>query len=161
MITLERSFSRFSFALALLVLGLASRASAGGFDTARFGSEHGHAAAATPFAVYYNPAALTANRKVHLALDVSRDADTHVVDFVDLEHLGHAAHVAVARGAGVGTEGLDVPLVREVSVAREVMHAHPLDRLLVGPGLSDLLDLGLGGAVAAAHDEVAPQAGLH
>ena len=71
MITLERSFSRFSFVLALLVLGLASRASAGGFDTARFGSEHGHAAGATPFAVYYNPAALTANRKVHLALDVS------------------------------------------------------------------------------------------
>jgi hypothetical protein len=57
-----------------LLLGLSllsGRASAAGFDTARFGSEHGHATGATPFAVYYNPAALSTTKRIHIALDVT------------------------------------------------------------------------------------------
>jgi long-chain fatty acid transport protein len=69
--TFERTFARCTLVLTVCVLSFASRASAGGFDTARFGSEHGYAAGATPFAVYYNPAALSATRKVHLAVDIS------------------------------------------------------------------------------------------
>lgn len=45
---------------------------ASGFDSARFGGElGGHAAAPTPFAVYYNPAALGATRKFQLAIDLT------------------------------------------------------------------------------------------
>jgi long-chain fatty acid transport protein len=58
--------------LALLLLALlAGRASAAGFDTTRFGSEHGHAAGATPFGIYYNPAALSTTRRIHVALDLT------------------------------------------------------------------------------------------
>lgn len=43
---------------------------AGGFETARFGSDvNNHAAATTPLAVYYNPAALSGTRKLHIAVD--------------------------------------------------------------------------------------------
>jgi long-chain fatty acid transport protein len=67
--------SRFAPALALALLVAlsmsATRARAAGFDTARFGSEHGHAAGSNPFAVYYNPAALTGTRRIHLAVDLS------------------------------------------------------------------------------------------
>jgi long-chain fatty acid transport protein len=48
--------------------GLFARtAAASGFEAARFGGEHGHAAGATPFALYYNPAALTTTERVHIA----------------------------------------------------------------------------------------------
>src|SRR5215210_6628967 len=97
----------------------------------------------------------------HFPLYVARDAEAHIVDVVHLEHLGHAAHVAVAGGAGVGAESLDVPLVREVGVPRDEVHASPLDRLLVRPGLANLLDLRLGRAIAATDHEVASHAGLH
>ncbi len=51
---------------------IASAAHASGFDSARFGGElGGHAAAGTPFAVYYNPAALAATKRVHLAVDLT------------------------------------------------------------------------------------------
>jgi long-chain fatty acid transport protein len=47
---------------------------AAGFETARFAGEHGHATGATPFALYYNPAALSLTRKfqaaAHLTLAV-------------------------------------------------------------------------------------------
>jgi long-chain fatty acid transport protein len=66
---------RLAQALALLVfVGLtlsAAEVRAAGFDTARFGSEHGHAAAPNPFGVYYNPAAISGARRVHLSLDLS------------------------------------------------------------------------------------------
>lgn len=58
--------------LALCVLGLglfSPRAQAGGFENARFGSQRGHAVTPTPLAVYYNPAALSATRRVHIAVD--------------------------------------------------------------------------------------------
>jgi long-chain fatty acid transport protein len=54
----------------LLLLLVAARASASGFDVARFGSDQAHAAAPTPYATYYNPAALSLTRKGELAFDV-------------------------------------------------------------------------------------------
>ena len=61
--------SCFLGACLLVLLALAPRAHAGGFENARFGSERGHAVTPTPLAVYYNPAALSATRKLHLAFD--------------------------------------------------------------------------------------------
>jgi long-chain fatty acid transport protein len=58
--------------LALAALGLvlcAPQAHAGGFENARFGGQRGHAATPTPLAVYYNPAALSATRHIHIAVD--------------------------------------------------------------------------------------------
>jgi long-chain fatty acid transport protein len=69
--TLKHIVAHTALWLVLLMLGSANRAAAGGFETARFGSEYGYAAGSTPFGVYYNPAALTGTRKVHLAVDVS------------------------------------------------------------------------------------------
>jgi hypothetical protein len=97
----------------------------------------------------------------HPALRVAGDAEAHVVHPVDLEDLGHAAHVAVAGGARGGAEHLDVPLVREVGVTREEVDPDPFHRLLLGPGLPQLPDLGPAAAVAAGDDEVAAHAGLH
>src|SRR5687768_5389099 len=59
--------------LCFAVFLLTSRvAFASGFDAARFGGElGGHAAAGTPFAVYYNPAALALTKRVHLAVDLT------------------------------------------------------------------------------------------
>ncbi len=39
----------------------------GGTEQARFASEHGHAAGATPFAIYYNPAALALGSRLQIA----------------------------------------------------------------------------------------------
>jgi long-chain fatty acid transport protein len=50
---------------------MSARASASGYDTARFGAERGHAATFTPLATFYNPAALSFTRKVHLAIDAT------------------------------------------------------------------------------------------
>src|SRR4051812_13939057 len=58
-------------ALTLCALCMPSAARAGGYAQSRFGSELGHAATPTPFAVYYNPAALAATRRVHLAVDLT------------------------------------------------------------------------------------------
>lgn len=58
----------------LLALGsalFARQASASGVDTARFGSEYGYAAGQTPFALYYNPAALATTSRLHIATDVT------------------------------------------------------------------------------------------
>ncbi len=46
-------------------------ARAGAFDSARAGSERGHAVTPTPLAVYYNPAALGATRRIHIATDIT------------------------------------------------------------------------------------------
>src|SRR5919106_2532871 len=54
-----------------------------------------------------------------------------------------------------------MPLVREVRVAREEVDSDPFHRLLLGPGLPQLPDLGPAAAVAAGDDEVAAHAGLH
>jgi long-chain fatty acid transport protein len=69
---LRRVLRGVSWSLALSVLlGVMGHPSAhaGGFENAHFGSERGHAATPTPLAVYYNPAALSATRKVHLLID--------------------------------------------------------------------------------------------
>jgi long-chain fatty acid transport protein len=70
--TTKTLFRRACGALAALAaLGLsplgAGRAHASGFETARFGSVDGNAAGATPFALYYNPAALATTRRIHVA----------------------------------------------------------------------------------------------
>ncbi len=43
----------------------------GGVEQARFGSEHGHAAGATPFALYYNPAALALSSQLQIAANLT------------------------------------------------------------------------------------------
>jgi hypothetical protein len=63
------------------------------------------------------------------------DAEAHPVHLVHLVHLRHAGDVAVAGGAGVGAQHLDMPLVGEMRVTGQVMNPDPLDRLLVAPGL--------------------------
>src|SRR5688572_28656128 len=97
----------------------------------------------------------------HPALHVAGDAEAHVVHPVDLEHLRHAAHVAVAGGARGGAEHLDMPLVGKVGVTGEEVDPDPLHRLLLGPGLPQLPDLGPAAAVPAGDHEVAAHAGLH
>src|SRR5213076_981061 len=49
-----------------------------------------------------------------------------------------ALHVAVAGGAALGAQDLDMALVREPHEARQRVHARPHGRLLVDPRLSDL-----------------------
>lgn len=53
---------------AVAVIGLAGPAHAGGFSSARFGGEHGHAAADHPTSLYFNPAgmALGSGTRVYL-----------------------------------------------------------------------------------------------
>jgi long-chain fatty acid transport protein len=60
---------KLTFLVSLAVLLVPQGASASGFEFARFGSDRGHAAAPTPFATYYNPAALSGTRRGELALD--------------------------------------------------------------------------------------------
>jgi len=91
---------------------------------------------------------------------VARNTETHSVNVVHLEYLGHPLHVAVAGSARVGTERFYVTLMREVSMAREVVDPYPFDGLLLGPGLTQLLDLRLVGAIPPSNDKVAPNAGL-
>ena len=50
-----------------LVCGAQPAHASGGVDQARFGSEDGHAAGATPFALYYNPAALALGGRMEVA----------------------------------------------------------------------------------------------
>src|SRR5919112_4133622 len=96
-----------------------------------------------------------------LPLGVAGDAEAHPVHVVDLEDLGHPLHLTVAGAAGVGSQRLDVSLVREMRVPWEVVDPHPFDRLLLGPGLPHLLDLRLVGAVPAADHQMTSHAGLH
>jgi hypothetical protein len=77
------------------------------------------------------------------------NAESHPVDVVHLEHLGHSLHIAVAGSARIRAKRLDVTLMREMCVPRQVMHPHPLDWLFLGPGLPQLLDLRLMGAIPA------------
>lgn len=46
-------------------------ASASGVDAARFGSEYGYAAGQTPFALYYNPAALATTPRLQIAANLT------------------------------------------------------------------------------------------
>ena len=89
------------------------------------------------------------------------DTEAHPVDIVDLEHLGHPLDLTMAGGAGVGTHGLDVTLMREMGVPGQVVNADPFDRLLLVPGLTQLSDLSLIGAIAAANYQMTSHAGLH
>src|SRR6059036_1926212 len=75
-----------------------------------------------------------------VVLRVAVDAPTHL-ERGDLEHPGHAIHVAMARAAALRPQKRDVALVREAHEAREGMHAGPHGRLLVDPRVAHLLDL--------------------
>jgi hypothetical protein len=77
------------------------------------------------------------------SLDVARDAEPHLINLIHLEDLRHALHITMARGTCIGTHRFYVPLVRKVSVPGEIMHPHPLDRLLLGPCLPQLSDFNL------------------
>src|SRR3954468_20960435 len=96
-----------------------------------------------------------------LPLHVTGDAEPHPVHVVHLEHPRHPLDVPVASAARVGAECLDVPLMREVGVTREIVNPNPFDWLLLTPGLAQLLDLGLVGAVPPADHQVTAHAGLH
>ena len=65
----------------------------------RFGGEFGHAAAPTPFAVFYNPAALGGTKKFHLAADLS--LALHSAEFKRTETT--VPEPADATGANTGT----------------------------------------------------------
>src|SRR3954463_6063678 len=96
-----------------------------------------------------------------LPLDVASDAETHPVHVVHLEDLRHPLHVAMAGGAGIGTQGFDMPLMREVSMPGEIVHPHPFDRLLLRPRLPKLLDFRLVRAVPPPDHEVTSHTGLN
>jgi len=55
----------------LAVASSPNRASAAGFDVGRIAGERGHATTETPFATYYNPAALANTKKIHIAGDLT------------------------------------------------------------------------------------------
>jgi long-chain fatty acid transport protein len=57
--------------VAAFLVSAISSVRASGFEAARFGGEHGHAAGATPFALYYNPGALALNSKLHAAVHLT------------------------------------------------------------------------------------------
>jgi len=63
--------SRIASVLALASALFAQGASASGVDTARFGSEYGYAAGQTPFALYYNPAALATTSRLQIAANLT------------------------------------------------------------------------------------------
>src|SRR5437870_945109 len=95
-----------------------------------------------------------------VALHVAVDAPAHL-ERSDLIDLRHAAHVAVAGDTALGTQDLDVPLVREAHEVRERVHARPLGWPLVGPRLAHLFDLCLMGRRRAADHLMTAEAGLH
>jgi long-chain fatty acid transport protein len=92
----------FGAACALALVTADSTARAGGFDSSRIGGERGHAASPTPFAVYYNPAALSGTRKVHLAADFT--LALHSASYERSEST--VPEPADAKGANVGTAKL-------------------------------------------------------
>ncbi|MFT3923016.1 MAG: outer membrane protein transport protein [Myxococcales bacterium] len=55
----------------LAMTALPERAQASGFDFTRIGGERGHATTPTPFAAYFNPAALANTKKIHIAGDLT------------------------------------------------------------------------------------------
>src|SRR5437879_2718636 len=95
-----------------------------------------------------------------VALHVAVDAPAHL-ERGDLVHLRHGAHVAVAGGAALGAQDLDMALVREAHEARECVHARPHGWPLVDPRLSDLFDLRLVGLRGTADYLMTAEAGLH
>lgn len=56
--------------LFLAVWSIAFSAGASGFQTARFGGEHGHPTTSNPTAIYFNPAGLALDRGTRIYLDV-------------------------------------------------------------------------------------------
>ena len=93
------------FLLPLCAFLAPSTAQAGGYANAFYGSQRGHAVTPTPLALYYNPAALAATERVHLALDVTLALHKQ-------EYTRTATTVpepADAKGANLGTsKGFDV-----------------------------------------------------
>src|SRR5690348_12398763 len=82
----------------------------------------------------------------NVALHVTVDAPAHR-ERRGLVHLRHLAHVAVTVDAAVRAQDFDMPLMREPDEPGKRMHADPLGRAPVRPGVAHLLDLrGLGAA---------------
>src|SRR5690349_6204069 len=96
----------------------------------------------------------------HLPLRMAGNTKPHPIHVVHFEDLRHPLHFAVTSAAGVRSQGFDVPLVGKVGVSGQVVNADPFDRLLLGPGLADLLDLRLMRAVPTTDHQMAPHAGL-
>src|SRR5918995_2089405 len=97
----------------------------------------------------------------NLPLYMAGDAESHAVHVIHLEHLRHALNFSMTGPAGIRAQSLDMPLMREMGVPRQVVDPNPLDRLLLGPRLAQLPDLCLVGAISPADDQVAAHAGLH
>src|SRR5215469_10608732 len=95
----------------------------------------------------------------HLLLHVTADAPAHP-ERLHLRDLGRVRDVTVTGGAGVVAEGLDVAHMREVHEPGEGVHADPLRRLLVTPGLPHLRDFGLVRRRRATDELMAAHAGL-
>src|SRR5690349_21758099 len=95
----------------------------------------------------------------HLLLDVTADAPAHPPR-LDLRDLRRPGDIPVAQDARAVAEGLDVPHMREVHEPGQGVHAGPLRRHPVTPGLPDLRDFGLMRRRAAADQLMAAHAGL-
>src|SRR4029434_7001014 len=63
----------------------------------------------------------------HVPLEVTANAETHVVDVIDFPDLRHAGHVAMTGAAGFRPHRLDVDHMGEMHVARQGMHPGPLE----------------------------------
>src|SRR5437773_900546 len=96
----------------------------------------------------------------NVALHVTVDAPAHR-ERRDLVHLRHLAHVAVTGDAAVRAQDFDMPLMREPDEPGKRMHADPLGRAPVRPGVAHLLDLCLVGRRRPADHLMASEAGLH
>src|SRR5690242_3542325 len=91
----------------------------------------------------------------HLLLHVTADAPAHP-ERLHLRDLRGLRDVAVTEGAGRVAEGFDVAHMREVHEPGQGVHADPLGRLPVAPGLPHLRDFGLVRRRGAADEQVAP-----
>src|SRR3982750_4788052 len=80
----------------------------------------------------------------HVVLHVAADAHPHAErrDLLDLRRLLHVAMAGGARRRS-GAECLDVALMGKVHEAGYRVHANPLRRFLLTPGVANFLDLGL------------------
>src|SRR4029077_6894247 len=75
----------------------------------------------------------------HFLFDMTADAPAHP-QRLDLRDLCGLGDVAVAHDAGAVPQGLDVSHMREVHEPGQRMHANPLRRSPVAPGLPHLAD---------------------
>ena len=118
--------------LILALVAFSTPALAGGFGTARFGGEHGHASTADISAVYYNPAGLTLKTGTRLRV----------------EGLVGFRHLRYTRPAGA-IDNIVAPGQQEAGTPQEAVNANAgeasLDNLVASPFLGVASDLGIEG----------------